>query len=54
MIENGHASDVIAFSGHPIQLRRSTATFSKEEFASLIDYVMAECAQRGIKLRTDQ
>lgn len=51
MIENGHPSDVIAFSGHPVQLRRSTTTFDKAEFASLIDYIMAECAHRCIALR---
>ena len=51
MIESGHASDVVAFSGHPVQLRRSTTTFNKEEFAGLIEYIMAECAQRGIPLR---
>ncbi|MCC2649854.1 MAG: recombinase [Microvirga sp.] len=51
MIENGHESDIVAFSGHPVQLRRSTTTFDKAECASLIEYIMAECAQRGIALR---
>jgi hypothetical protein len=51
MVESGHESDIVAFSGHPVQLRRSTATFDKAEFASLIEYIMAECAQRGIALR---
>ena len=51
MISNGHASDVVAFSGHAVQLRRSTTTFDKGEFASLIEYIMAECALRGITIR---
>ncbi len=49
--ETGQASDMIIFSGRPVQLRRSTTTFSKAELSSLIDYIQAECAQRGIQLR---
>ena len=51
MIENGQPSDVVAFGGRPVQLRRSTTTFDKAELASLIDFIMAECAMRGIPLR---
>lgn len=54
MIENGMASDIVLFNGRPVQLRRSTKTFDKGELGSLMDYIEAECAQRGIKLRTDQ
>lgn len=53
MIENGMASDIVAFNGRPVQLRRSTTTFSKAELGSLMDFIEAECAQRGIPLRTD-
>lgn len=51
MRENGQDDDMIAFSGNPVQLRRSTTTFDKAELASLIEFIMAECAQRGIPLR---
>lgn len=51
MIENGMQSDIVAFNGRPVQLRRSTTTFTKEELGSLMDFIEAECAQRGIKLR---
>jgi hypothetical protein len=51
MRETGEASDVIAFDGHAVQLRRSTTTFDKGELSSLIESVMAACAKRGIALR---
>lgn len=51
MRDNGEPDDLIAFSGHSVQLRRSTTTFNKAELASLIDYVLSECAQRGIPVR---
>lgn len=50
MIETGQASDIIAFSGRPIQLRRSTASLNKAEFSSLVEFVLAECAHRNIHL----
>lgn len=51
MIEDGQESDIIAFGGHAVQLRRSTTELSKPECASLIDFIMAECAKRGIEVR---
>lgn len=51
MIEEGRGSDIIAFGGQPIQLRRSTTTLTKDEFSSLIEFIRASCAQRGIDLR---
>jgi len=51
MIEHGFPSDIVLVNGRPVQLRRSTTTFDKAELASLIDFIMAECAQRGIALR---
>lgn len=51
MIENGYPSDIVLVNGRPVQLRRSTTTFDKAELASLIDYIMCECAQRGIVVR---
>ena len=51
MIENGMESKIISFNGRPVQLRRSTKTFDKDELSSLIEYIMAECAERGIVLR---
>lgn len=53
MIENGMESDIVVFNKRPVQLRRSTTDFSKEELASLMDFIEAECATRGIKLRGD-
>lgn len=50
MIEHGMSSDIVAFNGRPVQLRRSTKTFTKDELTSLMDYIEAECAQRGIPL----
>jgi hypothetical protein len=54
MIEEGHGSDVIAFGGHPVQLRRSTAALSKDEFSSLVEFIHAACAQRGIPLQEQE
>lgn len=51
MGEAGQASDMVIFAGRPVQLRRSTTTFSKAELSSLIEYIRAECAMRGIQLR---
>lgn len=50
MIENGMPSDIVVFNRRPLQLRRSTKDFSKEELSSLMDFIEAECAQRGIQL----
>jgi len=50
MIENGEQSDIVVFNRRPIQLRRSTRKFTKAELSSLMDFIEAECAQRGIKL----
>jgi hypothetical protein len=50
MIEEGHDSDIVAFGGRPVQLRRSTATLDKSEFSRLIEFILAECALRGIQL----
>lgn len=53
MIETGRRSDVVkGFAGEPVQLRRSTTTFSKEEMGELMDLVEAFAAERGIPLRT--
>lgn len=44
-------SDVVrGFNGEPVQLRRSTTTFSKEEMGELMDLVEAFAAERGIDL----
>lgn len=45
------SSDIVqGLNGEPVQLRRSTTTFSKDELGSLMDFVEAECAKRGIML----
>ncbi len=52
MIENGHGSDIVrGLNGEPVQLRRSTTTFSKAELTSLMDYIDKECAERGFPLQ---
>lgn len=51
MMEEGHESDIIAFAGHPVQLRRSTTELSKDECSRLIEFIMAACALRGVTLR---
>lgn len=43
----GEDSDIVAFGGRPVQLRRSTTTFTKAELASLIDFIEAESAKRA-------
>lgn len=53
MIETGQTFKVIAFSGRPIQTRRSTTGLSKAEMTSLIEYIQFECGKRGLPLRTD-
>lgn len=50
MIEHKMSSDVIVFNRRPIQLRRSTKDFSREELSSLMDFIEAECASRGIDI----
>jgi hypothetical protein len=50
MIEEGHGSDIVAFGGRPVQLRHSTRTLTKDEFSRLVEFIHAECAQRGIPL----
>lgn len=52
MIEEGHHSDMVAFGGHPVQLRRSTADLSKGEFSDLVEFIYAGCATRGIILES--
>lgn len=54
MIETGQPSDIVVFNRRPLQLRRSTRTFTKEEMTSLMDFIEAECAQRGIQLKDGQ
>lgn len=52
MIDTNRRSDVVkGFSGEPVQLRRSTTTFTKAEMRELIDLVEAFAGQRGIPLR---
>lgn len=50
MIENGEESDIVIFNKRPVQLRRSTRKFTKAELSSLMDFIEAECAARGIDL----
>lgn len=51
MIEEGHSSDIVAFGGRVVQLRRSTTTLTKDEFSRLVEFIHAECAQRGLPLQ---
>jgi|GEM_PF-4071869 len=51
MIEHGGDSDMVIFLDHPIQLRPSTTRLRKKGFSSLIDFIHAVCAMRGIQLR---
>lgn len=50
MREQGEEIDIIALEGHAIQLRRSTTTFTKAELSSLVEFIHAVCAKRGIFL----
>ncbi len=50
--ETGQPSDVVkGFHGKPVQLRRSTTTFTKEEMGELMTIVERFCAERGIRLK---
>lgn len=52
MEETGRPSDVVmGFHGKPVQLRRSTTTFSPTEMGELMIIVEKFCAERGITLR---
>lgn len=48
--EEGEDLDIIAFGGRPVQLKCSTRELNTAEFNSLVEFVYAECAQRGIVL----
>lgn len=50
MIEEGHASDIVAFRGSAVQLRRSTTSLDKDEFGRLIEFTYMACAEKGIVL----
>lgn len=50
MMEQGQPSDIVVFNRRPVQLRRSTKKLTKEELTSLMDFIEAECALRGIPL----
>lgn len=55
LIETGRRSDVVkGFAGEPVQLRRSTTTFTKSEMGELMDLVEAFAAERGIHLGSNQ
>lgn len=51
MEETGQATDMVMVGGRPVQLRRSTTELTKAELSELVEYIYAECAQRGIQLR---
>lgn len=51
MDETDQPSDVVmGFHGKPVQLRRSTTTFSKKEMGELMTIVEKFAAERGINL----
>lgn len=50
MMEEGHGSDIVAFGGRAVQLRRSTTTLDKDEFGRLIEFTYMACAEKGIVL----
>ncbi len=50
MMEEGHGSDIVAFGGKAVQLRRSTASLNKDEFGRLIEFTYMACASKGIVL----
>lgn len=50
MIEEGHDSDIVAFGGRVIQLRRSTTTLTKPELSRLVEFIYSECALKGVHL----
>lgn len=50
-IAKGLESEIVIYDGRPIQLRRSTTTFDKGEASEFAEFVISECAKRGIQLR---
>lgn len=52
MIETERSSDMVrGLHDEPVQLRRSTTTFSKAEMSELIEMVTAWAVQHGVRLR---
>lgn len=52
MIETERSSDMVrGLHDEPVQLRRSTTTFSKAEMSELIEMVTAWAVQHGIRVR---
>lgn len=49
-IAKDEESDIVIYDGRPIQLRRSTTTFDKSEASEFAEFVISECARRGIQL----
>lgn len=49
-IAKDEESDIVIYDGRPIQLRRSTTTFDKAEASEFAEFVISECAKRGIDL----
>lgn len=43
--------EIVQIEGEAVALRESTAKMSKRRMASLLEYVMAYCAENGIELR---
>lgn len=50
-IAKGLESEIVIYDGRPIQLRRSTTTFSKPEASEFAEFIKSECAKRGIILK---
>lgn len=49
-IAKGLESEIAIYDGRPIQLRRSTTSFSKAEASEFAEFIISECAKRGIQL----
>jgi hypothetical protein len=50
LVEGRHQEVIPGFEDEPVALRESTAAMSKERLGSLMDYIEAFAAQRGIRL----
>lgn len=51
-IATGRQQEVIqGLEGEPVALRESTARMSKERLSSLVEYVLAWCAQNNVNVR---
>ena len=49
-IYKGLETEIVVYDGRPIQLRRSTTSYTKTEASEFAEFIIMSCAKRGIQL----